>query len=190
MSKPIPVDVIPSHVYLSQEDQATLFGVGEPMTIAGELSQAGQHVYEETVKVFGTLKRSLTLRVLGPNWEKSMVEVTPTEAAYLGLKLIEGRSGDETEMTSCRLVGPKGEVMLPRGIMIPQPHLRCSVEEAKTLRVSNGQNVSVDMMGERSQVLENVIVRVHPTFRLRLEIHQAYARDLWITRPTHARLRV
>ncbi|MFH1712480.1 MAG: PduL/EutD family phosphate acyltransferase [Patescibacteria group bacterium] len=189
MSKPIPVDVMPSHIYLSQGDQATLFGVGYPMTIATELSQTGQYVYQESLEVFGSLKRSLSLRVLGPNWEKSLVEITPTEAAYLGLKLVEGRSGDTQEMSSCKLVGPQGSVALGTGIMIPKPHLRCSVEDAKSFNVQNGDVLSVDIQSESSQVLSGVIVRVHPTFRLRLEIHQDYARQLWITRPTHARIR-
>lgn len=189
MSKPIPVDVIPSHVYLSQPDQAALFGVGYAMSIASEYSQAGQYVYEETVEVFGSLKRSLRLRVLGPNWERSLVEITPTEAAFLGLKLEETRSGDTRVAGSGRLVGPQGEVVLQHSIIVPKPHLRCSIEDAATLHVQNGQEVSVDILGERSQTLSGVIVRVHPTFRMRLEMNQDYARELWITRPTHARLR-
>lgn len=189
MSKPIPVDVIPSHVYLSQEDQVALFGVGHAMTIASEYSQSGQYVYQETVEVFGNLKRSLKLRVLGPNWERSFVEVTPTEAVFLGLKLDEGLSGTEDVAGSGRLVGPKGEVELSQAILVPKPHLRCNVDDAKALHLQNGQSVSVDILGEPPQRIPEVIVRVHPTFRLRLEIHQDYARELWVTRPTHARLR-
>lgn len=189
MSKPIPVDIIPSHVYLSQGDQATLFGVGHAMTIAAEYSQHGQYVYEDTVNVFGSLKRSLNLRVLGPNWPKTLVEITPTEAVYLGLKLEETRSGDTSISGKGRLVGPAGEVEIESAITIPRPHLRCSVDEAKALHLQNGQVISADIASDGSHVLEGVVVRVHPTFRLRLEMHQDYARDLWITRPTHARIR-
>lgn len=189
MSRPIPVEVIPAHAYLSHEDQVTLFGEGHPMTVAEERSQVGQVVYEETVEVFGKLKRSLKVRVLGPNWEKSHVELSPTEAVYLGLSLEETKSGDTSQAAPCKLVGPSGEVSLYAGAIIPRSHLLASVDEAKALHLSNGAVVSVDILGERTQVLDNVIVRVHPTFRLRLEIHSGVARELWITRPAHARLR-
>lgn len=187
MSRPIHVDVLPSHVYLSEEDQATLFGVGHPMTIFTESSQTGQVVYEEKVEVFGSVKRSLKLRVLGPNWKESHVEVTPTEAAFLGLKIKdEVKSGDMSIASGCTLVGPNGEVKIINGIIIPRPHLLCSPEEAASLHISNGDTISVKIVGEKQQELGDIVVRIHPTFRLRIQIHQDYARELWIVRPTHA----
>lgn len=189
MSRPIPVDIVPSHVYLSKKDQDVLFGSGYPMTVAAELPKMGQVVYEETVEVFGSLKRSLHLRVLGPNWERSHVEITATEAAFLGVNPPEVKSGDLSGAPACRLVGPKGEVELEQGIMIPRPHLLASVEEASSLHLVNGSEVAVDILGKSTQTLEQVIVRVHPTFRLRIEINQDYARDLWLTRPVHANIR-
>lgn len=190
MARPIPVNILPSHVYLSQDDQAAIFGVGHPMTIAQEHTQVGQVVYEEMVEVFGSLKRSLQLRIMGPNWAQSHVELTPTEAAFLGLKINqEVKSGDLSNAVACRLVGPAGEVKLIQGAIIPAPHLLCSPKEADELHVMNGEKIEVDFVGERSYSLSGIIVRVHPTFRLRLEMHQDYARKLWITRPTHANLR-
>lgn len=189
MPKPIPVDIIPSHVYLSADDQATLFGIGYPLTIAGGLSQAGQYLYEETVEVFGKLKKSLRFRVLGPNWAKSFVELTPTEAAFLGIKAPVAKTGELTTAAMVRLVGPVGEVIIEQGAIVPRPHLLCSDVEARDLYLTNGKIVAVDILSEKVKVIEEVIVRVHPTFRLRLELHQDWARDLWITRPTHARIR-
>ncbi len=188
MARPIPVDIIPSHVYLSVEDQSVLFGSGHPMTVGGELSQPGQLYYEETVEVFGRLKRGLILRVLGPNWARSIVEVTPTEAAYLGISAKELKTGEEG--VKCRLVGPAGEVVLDEGISVPKPHVLCSADEARAHHLQNGSEVAVMISGDRMQRIEEVVVRVHPMFRWRLEIHQDYARDLWLTRPTHARIQV
>ncbi|MFH1632118.1 MAG: PduL/EutD family phosphate acyltransferase [bacterium] len=187
--RPIPVDIIPSHIYLSQEDQAALFGIGHPMTIIEERTQAGQFVYEETVEVFGKLKRSLRLRVLGPNWERSVVEITPTEAMFLGLTPIAAKTGDLSGAEPCRLVGPEGEVKIASAVTAPRPHLLCSPEEAADMHISNGQTISVDLISDQPKMIENIIVRVHPTFRLRIELHQDYARDFWITRPVHARVR-
>lgn len=188
MSRPIPVDIVPSHVYLSQEDQLALFGPGYAMTIEGELTQSGQHYYEETVEVFGRLKRSLSLRVLGPAWEKSFVELTPTEGAFLGLSAKVARSGDLSVAAACRLKGPAGEVSLKKGVIISQPHLRCSPQDARSFHISNGDEVAIEIIGNHPRRVDGVMVRVHPTYRLQVDLHADYARDLWITRPTHARL--
>ncbi len=187
--RPIPIDVIPSHVYLSANDQATLFGIGRPMTIFKEHSQPGQLVYDETVEVFGGLKRGLKLRLMGPNWQESQVYITPTEAVFLGLKLSdEARAGDLSNAAPCTLIGPKDKVILKKGVIIPQPHLLCSPKEAEELLVSNGQIISLETVAEKPGRVNNVVVRVHPTYRLRLEIHEDRARDLWITSSAHARL--
>ncbi len=188
MSRPIPVDIVPSHVYLSQDDQLTLFGPGYAMTIEGELTQSGQHYYEETVDVFGRLKRSLSLRVLGPAWEHSFAELTPTEAAFLGMSAKEGRSGDLAGAAACRFVGPAGEVSLKQGVIISQPHLRCSPQDARSFHISNGDEVTIEIIGNHPRRVSGVIVRVHPTFKLQVDLHADHARDLWITRPIHARL--
>ena len=186
--RPIPVDLIPSHVYLSQKDQIALFGSGYAMTVVGNLSQTGQYVCEETVDVYGRLKRGLKLRILGPHWETSHVEVSKTEAAYLGYDLDEVRSGDTSAAKSCKLKGPEGEVELKAGLIVTKPHLLCSPKDAQMLSVMNGQEVSIEVLTQTPQTLEGVVVRVHPTYHLRIEIPLTYARDLWIARSVHARL--
>jgi len=189
MERPIPIDIIPSHVYLSAGDRATLFGSHAPMTIADDLSQRGQYVYKETLEVFGKLKRSLELRVLGPDWEQSFVELTPTEASFLGVRAEEVKTGDIAGAAPCRLVGPQGEVAIKKGVIIPRPHLLCSPEEASAIRVQNGGVITVDISRTKPTELEGVLVRVHPAFSMRLEIHQDYARSLWLTRGAHVRIR-
>ncbi len=186
--RPIPVDIVPSHVFLSEKDQIALFGSGYAMTVAGNLSQTGQYVCDETVEVYGRLKRSIKLRVLGPHWEKSHVEVTKIEAAYLGFDPQEVRSGDVSDAKSCKLVGHEGEVKLEKGLIVTMPHLLCSPGDAQTLGIMNGDEVSIEVLTQKPQVLEGVVVRVHPTYQLRIEITSDYARDLWITRSVHARL--
>ncbi|MBT4857386.1 propanediol utilization protein [Candidatus Uhrbacteria bacterium] len=188
MSRPIPVDIIPSHVYLSQDDQLALFGHGYAMTIEGSLTQGGQHFYEESVEVFGKLKRSMKLRVLGPSWEHSFVEITSTESAFLGINAKDALSGDLSQAASCRLVGPAGEVELKKGVIVMRPHLRCSPSDARSFHINNGDEVSIEIIGNSPRRIDNVVVRVHPTFKLQVDLHADHARELWITRPTHARL--
>jgi putative phosphotransacetylase len=188
MGRPFPVDIIPTHVYLSAEDQTLLFGAGYPMTILEEHTQPGQVIYKERVEIIGRLKRSIHAHVLGPVWEKSHVEVTPTEAVYLGYQLEEMRTGMLEGAPSCTLRGPAGEVVLKNGVIVPRPHLTCSVEDAKQHNLSNGQEVNVDILTRLPVRVEGVLVRVHPMLKARVELHADYARHLWIAKQTYARI--
>ncbi|MCR4312571.1 MAG: PduL/EutD family phosphate acyltransferase [Candidatus Uhrbacteria bacterium] len=189
MSRPIPVEIVPSHVHLSEADHIALFGNGHVGTVAHALSQNGQFAYEESVEVFGRLKRGLELRVLGPHRKQSQVEVTPTEADYLGLDVPEAKSGDLRLAAPCRLKGPAGEIMLEAAVIVPRSHVHLSDNEAKSLRLNNGVEVSVDIMGDHPRTIEHVIVRVHPTYRARLHIHPDIARGEWLSGVHHVRIR-
>lgn len=189
MSRPIPVDIVPSHVHLSEADQQSLFGVGFAATIAQPLSQTGQFAYADRVQVRGRLKRSIALRVLGPSRTVTQVELTPSEAQLLGIDAPLAKSGDLREAGDCVLTGPAGEVVAKASVIIPSPHLHCSDVEAAQLHVTNGKIVALDILGDHPSVLEGVVVRVHPTYRLRLHIHPDLARDHWLVGVLHARIR-
>lgn len=187
MSRPIPVEIVPSHVHLSEDDQVTLFGVAFAATIAENLSQSGQYAYGETVDVSGRLKRQLSLRVLGPCRRETQVEITPTEAQLLGCDAKETKSGDHDVPGTCTVQGTEGSVTAR--VIVPQPHLHCSEVEAEQLHVHNGKEVTIDLDLDRSCTLTNVVVRVHPTYRLRLHIHPDIAREYWLTGVVHGRIR-
>ena len=178
--KRFPVDVLPSHVHLSALDQVQLFGSEQSMTIARNHVQPGQVVYAETVAVFGTTDAYLRLSILGPPWKETSVELTPTEAQLIGCELHEAKEGDKGVGASVRLVGPAGEVQLTHGAIIPKTSLLMSMIDAKQLHVRNGDTVSVRITNT-FKPLEQVLVRVHPAFQLRLQMHADLARDLWIT---------
>lgn len=186
--RPIPVDIVPAHIYLSAQDQVILFGSGYAMTVDGELSQPGQHYYEEMVEVQGKGKRTLRVHVLGPNWERSFVELTRIEATYLGINAKEALSGDLSNAQPCTLIGPRGSVTLKYGVIIPLAHLRCSPIQARELQVANADVISVELLGQRRRVIDQVVVRIHPAFQLRVELNADHAREFWIERSSHAQL--
>lgn len=189
MSRPIPVEIIPSHVHLSEADQSVLFGDAFAATVAGNLSQGGQVAYAEMVEVRGTLKRSIDLRVLGPCRKETQVELTPTEAQLLGLAAPVAKSGDHTRAAHCTLVGPQGTVTARASVIVPQAHIHCSDAEAEQFHLHNGKVVTVDLDLDRPCTLTDVVVRVHPTYRLRLHIHPDIAREHWLTGVVHGRIR-
>lgn len=184
----IPIETIPSHIHVSAEDYAVLFGDQES-TVSHRLSQRGQYVSDFTVEIQGKLlKRSLAVRYVGPERKETQVELTPTEAKYLGIEAPIARSGDIGEAGECTLIGPEGKITKKAAVIIPRPHLHCSPDEASVLRIAHGQEVSVELHLEVPRILEGVIVRVHPTYTLRLHIHSDIAREHWIAGPAYASL--
>lgn len=184
----IPIEVVPSHVHLSTADYAVLFG-DLPATVAHHLSQQGQHATESSVEVRGKLlKRSLVVRYVGPERRVTQIELTPTEAKYLGIEAPVARSGNVAEAAECVLVGPQGKVQARGSVIIPCSHLHCSPDEAAVLRLENGQEVSMELHLDVPRILEGIVVRVHPTYTLRLHIHPDIAREHWIVGPTYASL--
>lgn len=189
MSRPIPVEVVPSHVHLSEDHQRILFGERHMGTVFQSLSQTGQFAYEESVEVVGTNGQRLKLRVLGPSRRATQVELTPTEAVLLGIEAPLARSGDLERAEMCRLETEHGTLDVPLSVIIPEKHLHLSDTEAKEARLTTGSVVRVDVIGDSVQILENVVVRVHPTYRARLHIHSDVARDEWMHTGMHVRIR-
>lgn len=184
----IPVEVVPSHIHLSTEDYSVLFG-HVSSTVAHRISQQGQHATEQNVEVRGRLlKRALSVRYLGPERKQTQVELTPTEAKYLGIEAPVAKSGILGEAGDCTLLGPAGKIASKMSVIVPRPHLHCSPDEAAVLRLENGQEVSMELHLDTPRILEGVVVRVHPSYTLRLHIHADIAREHWIMGPLYASL--
>ncbi len=189
MSRPIPVEVVPSHVHLSESHLQVLFGDGNGGTVRHELSQTGQFAYEEAVDVVGANGESIVLRVLGPHRKVTQVELTPTEARLLGIDAPLAKSGDLASAQTCTLRTAHGTIEATASVIVPKCHLHLSDTEAISLRLTNGATVRVDVVGDTSRVIEDVAVRVHPTYRARLHIHSDVARDVWLHSGSHVRVR-
>jgi putative phosphotransacetylase len=127
--------------------------------------------------------------VLGPSRRATQVELTPTEAALLGIEAPVARSGDLERAAMCRIETEHGGLDVPLSVIIPEKHLHLSDTEAKEARLSTGSVVRVDVIGDSVQILENVVVRVHPTYRARLHVHADVARSEWMHTGMHVRIR-
>jgi len=178
-----------SHVHLSEGQRKILFGERNSGTVRQEMSQSGQFAYEETVDVVGSNGKVLTLRVLGPSRKSTQVELTKGEAELLALHAQEALSGDFDLAIDCTLKTEHGEVVAPKSVIIPRMHIHLSDSEARTLRLEHGSVVRVDVIGDGARVIDDVVVRVHPTYRARLHLHADDARDLWLSGGAHVRIR-
>src|SRR5690606_3540699 len=106
------------------------------------------------------------VRILGPTRKESQVEISQSDAIRYKFVAPVRSSGDVAGSGACKLVGPKGEVSLPYGVIIADRHIHFSLEEAAAFGVSDREMVSIKINGTKPGILDNVLCRVHASFRL------------------------
>ena len=165
----LPIALSNKHIHLSQADIDVLFGQGYELTHKKDLSQPGQFACEEMVEVVGP-KGSTKMRVLGPASTESQVEVSLADARGLGIAVPVRQSGDTEGTPGCKLVGPKGEVEMTKGVIVAARHIHMSLEDAERFGVKDKDVVSVQTTGERALLFNNVLVRANAAFALEMHV--------------------
>ncbi len=172
VNKPeLVVSISARHVHLTDEHVETLFGAGRTLTPMKPLYQDGFFAAEETVMVVGPRRRMLpTVRILGPTRKFSQVELAFTDSISLGIDAPVRHSGRLDGSPGCVLVGPKGVVELPQGVIRAARHVHVNVRDAKLLGLSNGDSARLRVESPAcAMVFEDVLVRADETSKL--EVH-------------------
>lgn len=108
---------------------------------------------------------------MGPVRSATQVELSLTDARSIGVTAPIRESGDVAGSGACRLVGPKGEIELPEGVIAAKRHIHMTPADAEAFGVENGQIVSVQVEnGERSLTFGDVVVRVSDKYALAMHI--------------------
>ena len=161
----IMVETSARHVHLSKEDLATLFGPDAKLTNKKDLSQPGQFACYERVTVVGPKGELPNVSILGPTRSATQVELALTDARKIGVVLPIRESGDIAGTPGCKLIGPKGEVEIPCGVIAAKRHIHMTPESAKEYGLVDKQIVSVKMTGTgRELIFGDVVVRVREDF--------------------------
>lgn len=168
--KKIPIEVSAHHVHLAAKEIDSLFGEGSGLTRRSDLSQPGQFACEETVNLIGPKGRVERVRVLGPERKESQVEISMTEEFKLGIKAPIRASGSLEGSPGITLEGPKGKYTLPKGVICSVRHVHMSPEDALSFGLKDRDIVKIEVQGERTLTYGDVLVRVHPDFRLSMHI--------------------
>ncbi len=164
----MPVEVSGRHVHLSSEDAEKLFG--GPLTNVRELSQPGQFLCKERVRLIGPKGLLEKVAVLGPARDETQVEVSLTDARLLGAKAPVRQSGDISGTPGVLIASERGIVELKEGLIVPGRHIHMTPEDASSLNVADKEMVSVRVGRVRSVVFEDVLVRVSNSYRLSMHI--------------------
>lgn len=179
-SRSVKVGVSARHVHLSRRDMDILFGAGSELTPLKEL-MGGQFAAKKTVTIIGLKLRPIeNVRVLGPLRKQTQVEVSATDCIRLGIKAPVRLSGDLAGSAPITIVGPKGSVTLDEGCIVAQRHIHMSPEEAAKFGLHDKQVVSVQATSARGGLLENVPVRIDPSFTTEMHIDTDEANGLGI----------
>lgn len=176
----IPVGVSNRHVHLSQADQDALFGPGSQLTKIKDISQPGQFACKETVTLAGPKGVLEKVRILGPVRKESQVELLRSDCFKLGIKVPLRMSGELEGTPGLTLIGPKGSICLPCGVIIAKRHIHMLPEDAQRFGVTNGQVVSINIDGDRGGTFGNVVIRVTTTSALEchIDMEEANAMNL------------
>ncbi|MFZ7131098.1 MAG: phosphate propanoyltransferase [Eubacteriales bacterium] len=170
MEKLLPVGISNRHIHLSQKDLETLFGTGYTLTHFKDLSQPGQYASEEKVDVVGPKGALNGVRILGPVRDITQIEISVTDGFVLGVKAPIKDSGQIEGSPGIKVVGPKGQVDLDKGVIIAARHIHMSPEDAESFHVKDKDVVNVLTEGKRGVLFQNVLVRVNKDYHLEMHV--------------------
>lgn len=170
MAKTVLIETSARHLHISAEHLAILFGEGYSLTNKKDLSQPGQFACEEKVKVIGS-KGEMNMTILGPERKNTQIEISLTDARYLGVAAPVRESGDISGSPGIEIAGPKGSVKLTEGVIAAKRHIHLTPSEAAELNVLDKQivNVKIDTPN-RSIIFGDVVVRVSDTYAAAMHI--------------------
>ena len=163
------------HVHLTAAQIQTLFG--HNLTPAKPLSQPGQFAAKERLTVVGPKGELRNVAVLGPARKEAQVEISLTDARYLGLTVPVRQSGAVTDSPGATLIGPEGQVVLDQGVIAAQRHIHLTPADAARFGVRDKQVVKLQTFTARPLVFDDVVVRVSADFapRVHLDYDEANA---------------
>lgn len=170
MTNKLPIALSNRHVHLSTEHIEILFGKGYELKKLKDLSQPGQFACEEKVDLVGPKRTIKGVRVLGPARGNTQVEVSLADGFTLGINPPIRDSGDLDNTPGGKLVGPKGEVELEKGIIAAARHIHMHSDDAIKFGVKDKEKVKIKVDGERGLIFDNVLVRVSPSYALEMHV--------------------
>jgi propanediol utilization protein len=167
---PFPVEVSARHVHLTREAVDVLFGAGHQLGKKKMLSQPGEFLSEERVKLVTPKGQIDNVAVLGPERKAVQVELSATDAKSLGLKAPVNLSGDLSGAADVVIIGPNGVLKADGTVIIAKAHLHLTPADAQHYGLRDGQIISVRIDSPRPITLNGVVARVRSDMALAMHI--------------------
>ena len=166
----IPMEASARHVHLTREAAEALFGPGERLSKKRDLSQPGEFLSQQRVRLVTAKGELANVAVLGPERSAVQVELSLTDARTLGVAAPVNLSGDLTGAGDVYIVGEKGMISAPGSVIAAKAHIHMTPADARRFGVADGQRVRVRARTARPVTFEEVVVRVKESFALAMHI--------------------
>jgi putative phosphotransacetylase len=177
------------HCHLTQADVETLFGPGATLTELKRLFQSTDFAANETVAVVGPRQRMIPgVRILGPCRPFSQVELAFTDAISLGIDVPVRLSGDIEGTPGCVLIGPKGSLVLSKGVIRAERHVHMGPRDAEYYGVKHLDRMNMRVNSACPTTLEGLLVRVHKDWKLEIHVDTDEANCCDLARATSVEL--
>jgi putative phosphotransacetylase len=168
---PLVVNVSARHCHLTQDAVDVLFGKGYQLQVHKWLYQEGQFAAKETLTLIGPRSRVISnLRILGPCRTLNQVELAYTDAIALGFDIPLRLSGNIKGTPGGMLMGPAGFFEMAQGVIRALRHVHMHPADAAFYGVKNGDAMDLKVGGPCGLVLEKMLCRVDPGFKLEVHI--------------------
>ena len=183
------VNISARHAHLTQADVDVLFGQGYQLTPMKRLYQDTDFASNETIAVVGPRQRMIPgVRILGPCRAFSQVELSITDAISLGIDAPVKLSGDVEGTPGCLLIGPKGSLVLPKGVIKAERHVHMGPKDAEYYGVKAKDRMDLRVESPCPTTLEGLLVRTHPDWKLEVHIDTDEANCCDLTHATKVTL--
>ena len=166
----ILVEASARHVHLTEEDIETLFGKGYKLTPVKKLTQVGQFACKERVTLIGPKNIYRNVAILGPARKETQVELSLTDARFLGVNAPVRMSGDLRDAADIIIATEKESIAAKGCAIVAQNHIHMTPDQAKQWCFTDGEEVSVKMSTARPLTFDGVVVRVSETAGLAMHI--------------------
>lgn len=163
------VGVSQRHAHLTKDDIKVLFGDNYELKKIKELYQPGQYACQECVTIKGPKDEITNVRVLGPERNKTQIEISKGDTYRLGIDAPIRDSGDLDDAAEVTIIGPNG-TLTKNAAIIATRHIHLSTAEASNLGLTNKSTIIIIVGGEKPGILNNVHVRVDNNFKMQIHL--------------------
>lgn len=162
--KKILIEASGAHVHLTQEAVEKLFGAGKSLVKRRDLSQPGEFLSEQRVRLVTKSGTIDNVAVLGPVRSAVQVELSKTDCKKLGINAPVSLSGHLDGATDIMIIGDQGQMMAEGAVIVARNHIHMRPEDAVVYGVSDGQTVDVEIESDRKVTFKEVPIRVSEKF--------------------------
>ncbi len=155
----VSVGISNRHVHLKKATADILFGNDYQFTKKNDINQPNQYATLETVTVKTPKNEFKNVRIILPFRDYDQVEISKSDAYYLGVNPPIRQSGDLNNSEIITIIGPKGQVTT-QGCIIADRHIHILPKQAKMYELEGIDEVYVNIEGEKGAILKHVKIRI------------------------------